>query len=69
MFETIDNVTMVKESTGDLSGMTRIESLSDPRLPFYKRQQSPGLGRAAGGCHGMVNSRAVSATAALHRPV
>ncbi|MCV7399193.1 dihydrodipicolinate synthase family protein [Mycobacterium fragae] len=35
MFETIDNLTMVKESTGDLSRMQRIAELSDGRLPFY----------------------------------
>ncbi|MBV8788335.1 MAG: dihydrodipicolinate synthase family protein [Mycobacterium sp.] len=35
MFETIDNVTMVKESTGDLSRMQRIDELSGGRLPFY----------------------------------
>jgi 4-hydroxy-tetrahydrodipicolinate synthase len=35
MFETIDNVTMVKESTGDLSRMWRIHELSGGRLPFY----------------------------------
>lgn len=35
MFETIDNVTMVKESTGDLSRMLRIAELSCGRLPFY----------------------------------
>jgi 4-hydroxy-tetrahydrodipicolinate synthase len=35
MFETIDNVTMVKESTGDLSRMQRIAELSSGRLPFY----------------------------------
>lgn len=35
MFETIDNVTMVKESTGDLSRMQRITELSGGRLPFY----------------------------------
>lgn len=35
MFETIDNVTMVKESTGDLSRMQRIAELSGGRLPFY----------------------------------
>jgi 4-hydroxy-tetrahydrodipicolinate synthase len=35
MFETIDNVTMVKESTGDLSRMRRIAKLSGCRLPFY----------------------------------
>jgi hypothetical protein len=43
MFETIDNVTMVKESTGDLSVMKRIESLSDERLPFYNGSNPPVL--------------------------
>jgi 4-hydroxy-tetrahydrodipicolinate synthase len=35
MFETVDNVTMVKESTGDLTRMRRIAELSGNRLPFY----------------------------------
>ncbi|MBU9764104.1 dihydrodipicolinate synthase family protein [Mycobacterium sp. TNTM28] len=35
MFNDIDNVTMVKESTGDLTRMLRIAELSDGRLPFY----------------------------------
>jgi len=35
MFETIPNVTMVKESTGDLTRMQRIAELSGGRLPFY----------------------------------
>ncbi|WP_163748346.1 dihydrodipicolinate synthase family protein [Mycobacterium noviomagense] len=35
MFETVDNLTMVKESTGDLSRMQRIAELSGGRLPFY----------------------------------
>jgi 4-hydroxy-tetrahydrodipicolinate synthase len=35
MFETIDNIAMVKESTGDLSRMQRIDKLSGGRLPFY----------------------------------
>lgn len=35
MFETIDNLTMVKESTGDLSRMRRIAELSGGQLPFY----------------------------------
>ena len=35
MFETVDNVTMVKESAGDLSRMKRMEALSDGWLPFY----------------------------------
>jgi hypothetical protein len=35
MFETIDNVTIIKESTGDLSRMRRIDQLSGGRLPLY----------------------------------
>jgi 4-hydroxy-tetrahydrodipicolinate synthase len=35
MFDTIENVTMVKESTGDLSRMRRIAELSGGKLPFY----------------------------------
>ncbi|SPM37265.1 Dihydrodipicolinate synthase/N-acetylneuraminate lyase, partial [Mycobacterium rhizamassiliense] len=35
MFETIDNVAMVKESTGDLTRMQRITELSNGLLPFY----------------------------------
>ncbi|ATA28238.1 4-hydroxy-tetrahydrodipicolinate synthase [Mycobacterium lepraemurium] len=35
MFESIDNVAMVKESTGDLTRMRRIAELSGNRLPFY----------------------------------
>ncbi|OCB34282.1 dihydrodipicolinate synthase family protein [Mycobacterium malmoense] len=35
MFDTIENVTMVKESTGDLTRMHRIDELSGGRLPFY----------------------------------
>lgn len=35
MFEGIDSLTMVKESTGDLTRMTRIAELSEGRLPFY----------------------------------
>lgn len=35
MFESIEQVTMVKESTGDLRRMQRITELSDGALPFY----------------------------------
>ncbi|WP_422742598.1 dihydrodipicolinate synthase family protein [Mycobacterium sp. WMMD1722] len=35
MFTDIDNVTMVKESTGDLSRMQRIKELTGGALPFY----------------------------------
>jgi 4-hydroxy-tetrahydrodipicolinate synthase len=35
MFTEIDNVTMVKESTGDLDRMLRIKELTGNTLPFY----------------------------------
>jgi 4-hydroxy-tetrahydrodipicolinate synthase len=35
MFTDIDNVTMVKESTGDLDRMLRIKQLTGDALPFY----------------------------------
>ncbi|MDP7702577.1 dihydrodipicolinate synthase family protein [Mycobacterium sp. TY815] len=35
LFDNIDNVTMVKESTGDLNRMRRIAELSGGELPFY----------------------------------
>jgi 4-hydroxy-tetrahydrodipicolinate synthase len=35
MFTEIDNVTMVKESTGDLDRMLRIKQLTGDSLPFY----------------------------------
>ncbi len=35
LFESVDNLTTVKESTGDLSRMRRIAELSGGRLPFY----------------------------------
>ncbi|MGS2810192.1 dihydrodipicolinate synthase family protein [Nocardia sp. MW-W600-9] len=35
MFETIDNLTMVKESTGDITRMRAITELSGGELPFY----------------------------------
>lgn len=35
MFESIENLTMVKESTGELNRMLAIKELSGGRLPFY----------------------------------
>ncbi|MEU6586092.1 dihydrodipicolinate synthase family protein [Nocardia sp. NPDC046763] len=35
MFETIDNLTMVKESTGDLNRMKALAELSGGQLPYY----------------------------------
>ncbi len=35
MFREIDNVTMIKESSGDLNRMKKISELTDGQLPFY----------------------------------
>ncbi|MFZ2174008.1 MAG: dihydrodipicolinate synthase family protein [Rhodococcus sp. (in: high G+C Gram-positive bacteria)] len=35
LFETVDNVTMIKESTGDITRMNRIKELTDGELPFF----------------------------------
>ncbi|MBO8150761.1 dihydrodipicolinate synthase family protein (plasmid) [Rhodococcus sp. ZPP] len=35
LFETVDNVTMIKESTGDITRMNRIKALTDGELPFF----------------------------------
>jgi len=35
MFETVENVTMVKESTGDIQRMLALKELSGGALPFY----------------------------------
>ncbi|HEU4361413.1 MAG TPA: dihydrodipicolinate synthase family protein [Mycobacterium sp.] len=62
MFDTVDNVAMVKESTGDLSRMLSIAKLSDGRLPFYNGSNPLVLDAlrvgAAGWCTAAVNLRA-----------
>ena len=61
MFDTIDNVAMVKESTGDLSRMLNIAKLSDGRLPFYNGSNPLVLAAlrvgAAGWCTAAANLR------------
>lgn len=61
MFDTIDNVTMVKESTGDLSRMLTLAKLSDGRLPFYNGSNPLVLDAlrvgAAGWCTAAANLR------------
>lgn len=52
MFETIDNVKMVKESTGDLTRMRRITELSGGRLPFYNGSNPLVLDALKGGASG-----------------
>ena len=62
MFDTIDNVTMVKESTGDLNRMLSIAKLSDGRLPFYNGSNPLALDAlrvgATGWCTAAPNLRA-----------
>lgn len=62
MFETIEHVTMVKESTGDLTRMLRIAKLSDGRLPFFNGSNPLVLDAlragAAGWCTAAPNLRA-----------
>lgn len=52
MFTEIDNVTMVKESTGDLSRMLRIADLSDRQLPFYNGSNPMALAAFNAGAKG-----------------
>ncbi|CAJ1499543.1 dihydrodipicolinate synthase family protein [[Mycobacterium] kokjensenii] len=62
MFEGIDHVTMVKESTGDLTRMRRIAALSGGRLPFFNGSNPLVLDAlkagAAGWCTAAPNLRA-----------
>ncbi|BBX22347.1 putative dihydrodipicolinate synthetase DapA [Mycolicibacter terrae] len=62
MFESIEHVTMVKESTGDLTRMLRIAKLSDGRLPFFNGSNPLVLDAlragAAGWCTAAPNLRA-----------
>jgi 4-hydroxy-tetrahydrodipicolinate synthase len=48
----IDNVTMVKESTGDIQRMHRITQLSDGRLPFFNGSNPLALEAFAAGAVG-----------------
>ncbi len=67
MFDAIDNVTMVKESTGDLARMQRIDRLSGSRLPFCNGNIPLVLEAAAGRCCRLVCGGAGFAAAALYR--
>ncbi len=64
MFDTIDNVAMVKESTGDLTRMLSIAKFSDGRLPFYNGSNPLVLDAlrvgAAGWCTAAANLRTQS---------
>ncbi|KWC20656.1 dihydrodipicolinate synthase family protein [Burkholderia ubonensis] len=49
---TVDNVTMVKESTGDIMRMHRLAQLSDGAIPFYNGSNPMALAALAAGAAG-----------------
>ncbi|WP_431823954.1 dihydrodipicolinate synthase family protein [Burkholderia sp. F1] len=49
---TVDNVTMVKESTGDITRMHRLAQLSDGAIPFYNGSNPMALAALAAGAAG-----------------
>jgi 4-hydroxy-tetrahydrodipicolinate synthase len=52
MFRAIDNVTMVKESTGDIQRMHKISALTQDELPFYNGSNPLALEAFAAGASG-----------------
>ncbi len=52
MFRAIDNITMVKESTGDIQRMHKIRVLADNQLPFYNGSNPLALEALAAGASG-----------------
>lgn len=52
MFRSIDNITMVKESTGDIQRMHKIRVLTDNQLPFYNGSNPLALEAFAAGASG-----------------
>lgn len=52
IFRTVDNVTMVKESTGDIKRMHRLAQLGDGAIPFYNGSNPMALAALAAGAAG-----------------
>ncbi|HZA29698.1 MAG TPA: dihydrodipicolinate synthase family protein, partial [Gammaproteobacteria bacterium] len=52
MVKEIDNITMVKESTGDIQRMHRLHQLSDGAIPFYNGSNPLALEAFAAGATG-----------------
>ena len=52
IFNTVDNVTMVKESTGDIQRMHRLTQLSGGELPFYNGSNTLAFAALAAGARG-----------------
>ena len=69
MFETIANVQMVKESTGDIQRMLDLTELSGGELPFYNGSQPAGARGADGGRQRLVHGGPVLAARADDRAV
>ena len=52
MYQQIDNITMVKESSGDIQRMHRLQQLSDGQIPFYNGSNPLALEAFAAGARG-----------------
>ncbi|AOK30243.1 MULTISPECIES: dihydrodipicolinate synthase family protein [Burkholderia] len=52
IFRTVDNVTMVKESTGDIKRMHRLAQLGEGAIPFYNGSNPMALAALAAGATG-----------------
>jgi 4-hydroxy-tetrahydrodipicolinate synthase len=70
MFTEIDNLTMVKESTGDLNRMLRIKELTGNTLPFYNGSNPDldALTAGASDCTAAPNLRPAPASTSTRRP-
>ena len=69
MFESIANVKMVKESTGDIQRMLDLKELSSGELPFYNGSNPLVLEGAARRRQRLVHGRPVPAAGPGHRAV
>ena len=68
IFNAVDNVTMVKESTGDIQRMHKLQLLGEGQVPFYNGCNPLAL-EAFGRGQGLVYCRAEPDPAAQPRPV
>ncbi|MGW4894548.1 dihydrodipicolinate synthase family protein [Kitasatospora sp. NPDC004240] len=72
LVEQVDNITMVKESSGDVQRMHRLAQLSDGRLPFYNGSNPLALAAFAAGAAGWCTAAPClipELTLELHRAV
>ncbi|MEV7597191.1 dihydrodipicolinate synthase family protein [Kitasatospora sp. NPDC089797] len=72
LFREVDNITMVKESSGNLQRMHRLTQLSDGELPFYNGSNPLALAAFAAGASGWCTAAPClipDLTLELHRAV